>query len=417
VTTAHAAARRFDPLEYRDPSPSAGFIHAMGALNRFVLLPGVLHLTRFDLPAADARRLRDAVNPQTAAFLGPNHPEFFTDWMVDKEISRRVSPLMAHWASYEVVNASPRERAFWLANNLVANVPGGGGKAYSVDWALRGHGVLLHPEGTATWQGERVAPLLPGLVDMASEAAARGRGRKVRLVPIAWRYVFTGDARRGLASDMARIERGLSLPDGRRLELPERFAALLGNVLARQCERLGLAAPAHGYFASQARAIGELQRGLAERYGELDADLVRAQFQLRRAMRERAATDAEGVRRDRARLAELQRLANLDPVLYDRAELDQERVAEVLKRTRSFVLTQGFANALHNTIPVAAGPRTVHVRVAEPIEVGPEAGSEADRAALLAEHRRRLQAIVDALGAETAPRTARFRLANPLHGR
>jgi hypothetical protein len=246
VTTANGPARRFDPLEYHDPAPRPWFIHAMGALNRFVFLPGVLHLPRFDLPAADERRLRAAVNLGTAAFLGPNHPEFLTDWMVDKELSRRVSPLMAHWASYEVVNASPHVRAFWLANNLVANAPGGGGKAYSVAWALRGHGVLLHPEGTATWQGERVGPLLPGLVDMACEAAAHGGGRPVWLVPVAWRYEFVGDARRGLARDMARLERGLSLPDGRRLALPERFAALMRNVLAWQSECLGLGAPAGG---------------------------------------------------------------------------------------------------------------------------------------------------------------------------
>ena len=180
-----AHARRFSPLEYRDPSPAPWLIHALGVVNRFGVLGGLLKLRRVDLPAADLARLKAAVNPGTLAFLGPGHPEFLTDWMVDKELSRRVSPLMAHWASYEIVNASPAVRAFWLANNLIANVPGGGGKAYSVAWAARGHGVLLHPEGTATWQGERVSPLLPGIVDMAWDAAttlrASGDARPVTL--------------------------------------------------------------------------------------------------------------------------------------------------------------------------------------------------------------------------------------------
>lgn len=374
----------------------------------------------------DAQRLRDAVNRGTAAFLGPNHPEFLTDWLIDKELSRRVSPLMAHWAAHDIVNASPRARAFWLANNLVANVPGGGGKAWSVSWALRGHGVLLHPEGTATWQGERVAPLLPGLVDMAWDAAHRvrvsGATRPVWLVPIAWRFAFRGDARKGLASDMARIERGVSLPRGDRLELPERFAALMRHLLARQCERLALgvsgASEPDGYFAAQSHAIEALIRTLAQRYGELDPDLTRAQFQLRRAMRERAASEADAVRQDRARLAELQRLTSFEPALYDRAHLEQERIAEVLKRTRSSLLTRGFANALHNTVPIAAGPRTVHVRVADPIAVLPDAGG-ADAAvakvALLAEHRARLQALLDQLGDELAASGASRRLPNPLH--
>jgi len=119
---------RFSPLEYRDPSPRPWLIHLLGGVNRWFMLPVVLKLRRFDLPAPDLARLRAAVNPDTVAFLGPAHPEFLTDWLVDKELSRLASPLMAHWASYEIVNASSALRAFWLANNLIANVPGGGGK-------------------------------------------------------------------------------------------------------------------------------------------------------------------------------------------------------------------------------------------------------------------------------------------------
>lgn len=426
-----AERARFSPLEYRDPSPRPWLIHLLGAINRFAILPGLLKLRRFDLPAADLARLRAAVNAGTAAFLGPNHPEFLTDWMVDKELSRLASPLMAHWASYEIVNASPAARSFWLANNLIANVPGGGGKAYSVEWARRGHGVLLHPEGTATWQGERVSTLLPGVVDMAWEAAGRthaaGETRPVFLVPVVWRLSLQGDARRGLGRDMARLERGLALPAGDRLALAARFAALMRHLLARQCERLGLEAPRFdtpgGYFAAQSATLEQLRRSLAERYGELDADVTRAQFQLRKAMRERGQSDPDGVRRDRSRLLELMRLAGFDPELYDRPRLAQERVAEVLKRTRSSLLTRGLTNVLHNTLPVAAGPRTVHVRVPEPVPVHtawsdalPDGGAAA-REALLATHRARLQSALDALNRELAPLEEKFAVENLLHAR
>jgi len=422
-----ASRARFSPLEYRDPSPRPWLIHAMGAVNRFGILPG-LKIRGFDLPAADLARLRAAVNPGTAAFLGPVHPEFLTDWMVDKELSRRVSPLMAHWASYEIVNASPPARAFWLANNLIANVPGGGGKDCSVAWALRGHGVLLHPEGTATWQAERVAALLPGIVDMAWEAAGRlraaGDPRPVWLVPVVWSIRFTRDARRGLARDMLRIEQGLGLAPGGRLAPAERFAALMRRLLVRQSERLGLArrdpdGPG-GYFAAQAAALEELRCSLAARYGELDPDLTRAQFQLRKAMRERAAGDPDGVRRDRERLMELVRLSGFDPAVYDRPRLAQERIAEVLKRTRASLLTRGLRNVLHNTLPVAAGARVAHVRVPEPIPVheawrpGLADDGTAARAALLAEHRARLQWALDALGAELAADRDRLALRNLL---
>jgi hypothetical protein len=135
-------------------------------------------------------------------------------------------------------------------------------------------------------------------------------------------------------------------------------------------------------------------------------------------MREREASDPDGVRKDRARLGELQRLSGFDPALYDHTTLEQERIAEVLKRTRSSLLTRGFANALHNTVPIAAGPRTVHVRVAEPLAVRPDAGGTDEAAAkfaLLAEHRARLQALLDQLGDELAASGASRRLPNLLH--
>ena len=127
----HDASRaRFTPLEYRDPTPVPWLISALGVVNRHLILGGLLRFRGLVLPEADRTRLRAAVNPDTVAFLGPAHPEFLTDWMIDKEISCLCSPLMAHWASYEIVNLSPAVRSFWLANNLIANVPGEIGRAH-----------------------------------------------------------------------------------------------------------------------------------------------------------------------------------------------------------------------------------------------------------------------------------------------
>lgn len=402
----------------------------MSGINRHLILHGLMKLRTIDFPAADRARLKQAVNPGTAAFIGPNHPEFLTDWMIDKELSTHASPLMAHWASYEIVNGTPLTRAFWLANNLIANVPGGGGKAYSQRWARAGHGVLLHPEGTATWQVERVSTLLPGLSDMACDTAAAlaaaGDTRPVYLVPVVWRLTFVRDASAGLTRELALIERTLGLP-GSRGDLAARFGALLAALLARQCRKLSLALPAactgSDYFAAQSSVIAQLKQSLAERYGALDDDLTRAQFQLRKAMRERQATDPEAVRTDRARLLELMRLASLDPALDDREHLTQERIAEVLKRTRSSLLTRGLRHVLANTVPVAVAPREVQIRVAEPIDVraalaaAPGGDTPEARAALLAEHRRRLQSTLDALGKDLAAVLARHAVPNPLWSR
>jgi hypothetical protein len=419
---------RFDPRTYRDPSPRPWLIRLLGPVNRHLVLGPLLRLRRFALPDADLARLRAAVNLGTVAFLGPNHPEFLTDWMIDKELSRRVSPLMAHWASYEIVNGSPLTQRFWLANNLIANAPGGGGKAYSIRWALAGHGVLLHPEGTATWQGERVGPLLPGIVDMAWEAAQalreRADTRPVLVVPIVWRLRFLADPSRGLRREMAHIARALSLPD-RPGTVEACFAALMGGLLARQCARLGLpapaidpAAPGEGYFPAQQATLAALRAVLAADHGVLEEDPVRAQHRLRKAIRVRAARDPEGARRDRERLAELQRLHGFDPALYDRPSLAPERMAEVLKRVRSALVTRGSANALHNLVPVAVAPRAVHVRLPEPLPVHEAvAGGEHEAAAkarLMGELHARLQRGVESLRDEHAGADRARALPNPL---
>jgi len=332
-----ARSPKFDPLAYRDPAPAPWLIHAIGPVNRHLLLRALLRLSAFRVPPAELARLRAAVGPATAAFLAPNHPEFMTDWLIDKEISRLVSPLMAHWASYEIVNGSPLGQRFWLANNLIANAPGGDGKAYSVRWALAGHGVLLHPEGTATWQGDRVGPLLPGIVDMAWDAARQlrelGEARPVYVVPLVWRLRFLTDPAAGLQREMAQIERALSLPAGRGA-VEARFAALLGQLLTRQCARLGLpapafdpAAPGRAYFPAQAATLAALRAALAEVHGPLEEDPLRAMNRVRRSIRELESADPEGARRDRGRLAEMRRLSGFDPALYDRPMLLPRKAA------------------------------------------------------------------------------------------
>jgi len=175
--------------------------------------------------------------------------------------------------------------------------------------------------------------------------------------------------------------------------------------------RFAEGAPGGGYFAA-------LRERFETRYGEVDADMTRAQHQLRVAFRARAPSDETGATRDRACLAELQRLHGCDPALYDRPDLAQEQIAENLKRIRSSLVVRGFANSLHNVVPVAVAPRVAHVRVPEPLAVheafAPGAGEAAAKARLLAELRVRMQSALDGLRAEIAPVVDRRRRANPL---
>jgi hypothetical protein len=424
---------RFDPRRYVEPRPRAGLIRALGPFVRRVVLPHVLRIRAFDLPAADQTRLAAAVNPGTAAFIGPNHPEFMTDWMIDKELSRRVSPLMAHWAAYEIVNISPLAQRFWLANNLIATAPGGDGKSYSVRWACLGHGVLLHPEGSVSWHADHVGPLVSGIVDMAWDAraalTARGERRPVFTVPVVWKLVFDTDVSRDLGREMAHMERLLGLPGGHGEPVERRFASLQTGLLASRAVRLGIAidglsatlAP-RDYFAAQEAVAATIEGRLAERYGASDDEPARALHKLRRAVRERARTDPDQARGDHRLLTELTRLAGFPRAVYDTPTIAQEHISENLKRTRALLMTHGTRETLHNLIPRAVAPRTAHVRVAEPVAVDPDyaetlatgGDSDAARAGLLATHRMRLADTLAKLVAELAPATDRFRRPNPL---
>lgn len=417
---ARAGRGRFSPLDYRDPRPSPALIRALGPANAWALR-AVLKLRTFDLPPGDLARLRAHVNADTIAFLGPNHPEFLTDWLIDKEISRRVSPLMAHWASYEIVNMNPFVQGIWLRNNLIANAPGGGGRAYSLDWSARGHGVLLHPEGTASWQADRIGPLVSGIVDMAWEAAerarARGDARPVFVVPIVWKLHFRGDVGRALAREMAGIESREGLPRGDGLSVERRFAKLQHSLLDRACERWGVPKPDAPFFVAQAQVADAMFEPLFARHGRPEGDVRRVLHALRRANRERMHEDPALGRDERRRMLEIERLLGFDPALYGGPTLGQEQIAECLKRIRTKLPPRSWREALHATVPVAAGPRDVHVRAPEPlrVEAAPgSAGAEAARAALLAELRTRLQGTLDRLVGELEPVLARHRRPNPL---
>ena len=170
---------------------------------------GLANIRHLDFPAADEARLAAVCGPGKATFITPNHPEFFTDWMIDKEIMARVSPLAAAWATHVVVNGIGRlAQKFWLANNLIAQIPGNSApaRAHSVAWAAQGHGVLLHPEGGVGWHNDHVAPLMPGAVEMALEALAEGRKSNPQfqawVAPVVWKLAFTQRRREAAACRM-----------------------------------------------------------------------------------------------------------------------------------------------------------------------------------------------------------------------
>jgi hypothetical protein len=378
-----------------------------------------------DLPACDRATLCAAVNPGTVAFIGPNHPEFGTDWLVDKEISTVVAPRMASWADRGIVAAAP---AFWGKNNLIANDGGDEAKEYSVAWAGKGEGVLLHPEGSVRWTNDSIHPLFPGIAQMALKATEQF-DKPVYIVPIVWKYRYVGDVSVRLMREMLLIERALGLAAPERSSVALRFHALQLHILSRQIRHFAFDADvaSDAFFARQLAfqrwLVWQLEmRHTVEPTVDVDKRIARLASVIRRALANTKAepgADAAATRtqlkHDLAMAEEAKRLGEFSADVYGSDLLTQEQLSESLKRIRDRLMRKGWKNVLSNMLPRPLGPRVVHVAVPKPVRVMPnEAPTLGDyERRLLVLTRMRMQRALDELNVRIAPEVRHFAHANP----
>ncbi len=408
------------------PRPKRWMIRATSVVNRVAMLhgvPGLRDIWPFsrvpgvrgicdvrvvDVPAADLERLKAMCGAGKATFIVPNHPEFFTDWMIDKEILWRTAPMAASWATHTVVNGlGGLMQKFWLANNLIAQIPGNSdaAKAYSVQWAAKGNGVLLHPEGAVGWHNDWVAPLLPGAVEMAADALALGRAAKsdfrAFVAPVVWKLVFLEDAEPGLLREAAYVRQRLGLSDAPRGASSARQVFDIYDALTRRdLERYGLTASTSAPLRQRhAALLAFLGRMLVDAIGFDKPHATREEL-LRRARRWlRENGSAERSRREEVRelAGDLARVARLGAFAFEAEDITQEQVAEHLKRLRNDYCKGTLRDSINRFVPQPVAPRKAIIRVPEPIEIIDPA---LDVKNSVDELRRRLQARLNDLNAE-----------------
>ncbi|PZV36199.1 hypothetical protein [Mesorhizobium kowhaii] len=419
------------------PKPNPALIRAMTSVNRIVMLRGipgfrdilpfnrlaglrgVANVRHIDFPHADLERLRASCGAGKATFITPNHPEFFTDWMIDKEIVSQVSPLAASWATNGVVNGLGRlMQKFWLANNLIAQIPGNSAaaKEHSVAWALKGHGVLLHPEGGVGWHADIVAPLLPGAVEMGLEALNRGRAAdpdfQVWIAPVVWKLAFTRNVETALAKECTYVEKSLKIEHHATDTLPQRIHHIYSTLLARDEAAWGLSSNEGATYAERQKAlVAKLGRRLGE---SIAVDTVVTDDLLRRARRwQRENTgDAERQKKVRALADTIQRLQRVGPWASANPRITPEEIAEHLKRIRNDYCKGGLRDTMNRFIPQPAGPRRAHIRVPDPLGLHEYAGSVDDA---VAELHRRMQDTVASTVAELAATGSFIFYPNPFY--
>ena len=377
------------------PRPRPGLIRFLGVLNRKFILPRWCRIQAVHMGASAEQRLQQDMASGVPMIFVPNHPEYFTDWMLDKWVLDRIAPNMANWADAGVVNGlGSSMQKFWLGNNLIAAVRGEeSAKAieYSIDWACKGHGVLLHPEGSVNWDNEAVGSLFPGAARMAIEAARRHPSGTAHLAPLAWYLRFQGDVEAELQNELTDLAERLSmiLPAG---NPAQRLTLMIQALVERVVRSHGLPArsPIMEIYDTRERllqAVSLVAQVLVPSTWKLDMPMLLAMPPL-----VQAAFVAKRLRETKLEQAvkaanQLEALAKLDASSLSQTELTQEQIAHRLRRIRQDWVRGKKLDVVARMAPRGVAKRDAHIAVAPRVVVTaqdtPEAVSAKVHAALV----------------------------------
>jgi len=373
-------------------------------------LRGLCNVRHIDFPQEDRNRLAascgmDKNGQGKITFIVPNHPEFFTDWMIDKHIISIVAKKAACWAIHGVVNGLGRvAQKFWLANNLIAQIPGNTepSRRHSVDWALKGHGVLLHPEGAVGWHSNHIGKLYPGAFDMAREAQAQasklGQQREAYVAPVIWKLAFTKNVTKKLHKECDYVERKLKISGGEKFDqIQTRVFNIYETLLNRDIKKWGIQNVNDTPYRQRQLALIEglsikLNAEISEQQDPLNPQQI-----LRAARRyARENKKAPNIKLVRDLINTITRHECLGEYAFTNPTISQEEVAEHIKRIRRDYCKGNLWDILNAYFPQAAGPRTAHVRVPEAFALH----TKQDENAGVEELRARMQETLDVINAE-----------------
>lgn len=365
------------------PRPSRGLMRVAEAVNRRILLSG-LPLLR-DLPGfqyrawaagvakvrhlvwhdQDADRLKALLAPGNVTFVAANHPEAFTDWVLAREIAARFAPDMAMWLPASLVNG--RLQPFWLRNNYVPQLTGPDGnpaKVHSLDWALSGKGVFLHPEAHSGWHADAIGPLYPAIAEMALRAQLalerQHAFKAARIAPLVWKLRFLRDEDDALHREVSYVEQKLELRGNNSEKLERRVLGVVEQLLEREEVRCGLLPNYRKSFvvrweALYALVLRKLFGPDYARIGRMDPAIV-----VRLAQKKTEG----GSLPDGPWHTSLRWLARFSPHYYAGAQLTQEQLAEILQRVRQDHCEGAWADRVNQTLPSPVGPRIAYLALA-----------------------------------------------------
>ena len=343
------------------------WLHWLPIVGKWPIIRGFCDITSIDFPLEHKAKLQSIVREDTAVFIGPNHPEFYTDWMLDKEISAECAPLMASWATHTIVNGmGPWMQDFWLSNGLIAQIPGNTeeAKAFSIEHALKGHGVLLHPEGKVEWHSNTIGPLYNGIIDMAYQAKQLEPHKQVYIAPVVWKLFYNKKAQNNLHSDMDDIEHQMGLQSTSNRPLEDRLRAMLENILRQWSGRYGVHFTSNILLDMHQAIKSAIHAEIARQAGYDTTRSVKDIFKT--VVTERSEEEVKNIGRI---VKEYDNIDKWKFEYYTKEVLTHEEVGEWLQVIRISMLHKGWKNVFHKFIPRPVQSRTARIEVPDPIEV------------------------------------------------
>lgn len=368
-------------------------------VNKIPLIRGFCDITNIQFSKEDENRLRSYIHANSVAFIGPNHPEFYTDWMLDKEISARVAPLMASWATHEVVNGMGKTmQKFWLKNNLIAQIPGTGNKEakdYSIEHAIAGHGVLLHPEGHVGWHSDKIAPLFSGIFDMAYQAYTQTEGKKpVYMIPVLWKLSFNKDVTKELHAEFNYIEKQLYLDSSKGLALNERIYQIFYSIFHNVAMKWNINLNTHHVVAAQQQIVQQLSGMAAHALAYTQTDDIDVDLKKMNKLVKNYTHD--NVKQVKNMLKDISNVHDFTFDYYNET-ISQENIAELLQKIRIRFCTQGFRNIFHKFVPIPVASRTAYIEVPESVCINDIIAQGKDKEHALKLMQNRMQSTLDSM--------------------
>ena len=408
------------------------FLRGLPGLRKLPFLrniPGIRGLAKvsdIDFPVEDQRQLKQLHGNNSATFFLPNHPEFFTDWMIDKYVLSRIAPRAACWAAGSIVNGmGALMQRFWLNNNLIAQLPGQSvqAKQYSVNSALKGEGVLLHPEGRVNWFNNTISPLFTGAGEMALAAhknALTGNADfQTWLAPIIWKLRFKDDVSSKLLDECEYISSRLQLQLSG-VKCPARCAYEIYHQLAVRdyFEMI------HSNDSFADMHLSELRNRILDKAcTQLAAIFSCEDNQRSRIIRTARRWLAENKHDDfnyktvKRACSLYQRWMNLNECAFMDSNISQEETAEHLKRIRADFCQSSFRDRMANLVPQAAGNRMAYIRAVKPVAIHDLLVDNAslDPSSIMKKVRQSMQDKLDSLVWELEQTSPSLKVSNPFY--